>query len=306
MFQVSSGIVKQVFSSNMHYKCRNDVYPGSKISRFFVPDDKVQWSVHYDEYQPPTYTANAVFGKPWSDPEIGSDGFNPSWNTNDGKIDRTCGSHKYEIDCEGFPINPVGRTGLKGRGLLGRWGPNCAADCIVTRWKRNFSNNEIICNSETNKGVIEFVAIKRRDCGEWAIPGGFADQNEHFMETVKREFFEEALSHTPSVLHKDNVEIKEQFEGGEEVMRKLIDNAFANGKLVYSGYVDDRRNTDQAWITTNAVNVHDNGVLFNSVVFKAGDDAVDVKWMEVDRNLELYANHKTFVMATAELLGAYV
>ena len=29
--------------------------------------------------------------------------------------------------------NPVGRTGIRGRGCLGRWGPNHAADPIVTR-----------------------------------------------------------------------------------------------------------------------------------------------------------------------------
>ena len=30
--------------------------------------------------------------------------------------------------------NPRGRTGLAGRGCLGRWGPNHAADPIVTRY----------------------------------------------------------------------------------------------------------------------------------------------------------------------------
>ena len=30
--------------------------------------------------------------------------------------------------------NPVGRTGMVGRGLLGRWGPNHAADPVVTRY----------------------------------------------------------------------------------------------------------------------------------------------------------------------------
>ena len=30
--------------------------------------------------------------------------------------------------------NPIGRTGMIGRGLLGRWGPNHAADPIVTRY----------------------------------------------------------------------------------------------------------------------------------------------------------------------------
>ena len=35
----------------------------------------------------------------------------------------------------GAPLNPLGRTGLAGRGLLGKWGPNHAADPIVTRWE---------------------------------------------------------------------------------------------------------------------------------------------------------------------------
>jgi len=30
--------------------------------------------------------------------------------------------------------NPIGRTGIRGRGCLGRWGPNHAADPIVTRY----------------------------------------------------------------------------------------------------------------------------------------------------------------------------
>lgn len=33
-------------------------------------------------------------------------------------------------------MNPVGRTGISGRGVLGRWGPNHAADPVVTRWKK--------------------------------------------------------------------------------------------------------------------------------------------------------------------------
>ena len=33
-----------------------------------------------------------------------------------------------------FQRNPVGRTGMIGRGLLGKWGPNHAADPLVTRY----------------------------------------------------------------------------------------------------------------------------------------------------------------------------
>ncbi len=52
----------------------------------------------------------------------------------------------------GLPLNPRGRTGMTGRGLLYNWGPNHAADPIVTR-----------INPETKK--LEFVAIQRKDTG---------------------------------------------------------------------------------------------------------------------------------------------
>jgi len=38
------------------------------------------------------------------------------------------------FDSNGFPLNPRGRTGLRGRGLLGLWGPNHTTDPIVTRF----------------------------------------------------------------------------------------------------------------------------------------------------------------------------
>ena len=64
--------------------------------------------------------------------------------------------------------NPLGRTGIVGRGLLGRWGPNHAADPVVSRWKRDGSRGKVLCSG---KPVLEFVVIKRRDTGTWAIPG---------------------------------------------------------------------------------------------------------------------------------------
>ena len=61
----------------------------------------------------------------------------------------------------------MGRTGLCGRGLLGRYGPNHAADPIVTRWRTE--NGAVVL--QENKPVLEFIAIKREDADEWAIPG---------------------------------------------------------------------------------------------------------------------------------------
>ena len=87
-----------------------------------------------------------------------------------------------KFDKYGKPITPV-ITNKKGRGLLGRYGPNHACDPIITRF--NIYN----CS-------IEFIAVKRKDTGEWAIPGGMVDPGEKISQTLKREFIEEASSQT--------------------------------------------------------------------------------------------------------------
>ena len=49
------------------------------------------------------------------------------------KYDRTSYLGQYKV-VNGLPLNPKGRTGMIGRGLLGRYGPNHSGDPIVTRY----------------------------------------------------------------------------------------------------------------------------------------------------------------------------
>ena len=71
------------------------------------------------------------------------------------------------------------------------------------------------------------------------------------------------------------------------------------------GYVDDPRNTDNAWMETQAVNYHDEeGTSVGKFPLEAGDDAGDVVWMDIGSDAELYASHKQFVVATAQFRGA--
>lgn len=48
-------------------------------------------------------------------------------------VDRQSCLGKYKV-INGVPLNPMGRTGLKGRGLLSYWGPNHAVQAIFTRY----------------------------------------------------------------------------------------------------------------------------------------------------------------------------
>ncbi|KAF6734510.1 ADP-ribose pyrophosphatase, mitochondrial [Oryzias melastigma] len=274
-------------SAALHVRARSTQYPGSTVARFPVPDDKVDWSVKWAEYKPISYTAPTVLKNPeWADPDIGS--FSPKFNALDGAVDRTSFDGIYRVENE-VPLNPQGRTGLSGRGLLGRWGPNHAADPIVTRWKVDGSGAKIR-HSVSKQPILQFVSIMRKDCGEWAIPGGMVDPGEQVSLTLQREFSEEALN-SLTVPPSDREKIYER-------ITKLFSS---NGSQVYKGYVDDPRNTDNAWMETVAVNFHDElGDSVSELPLQAGDDAGQVKWVDLDSSLDLYANHSHFLEMVAK------
>lgn len=139
----------------------------------------------------------------------------PKWNLRDGSVNRVSYSGSYRIE-NGYPLNPHGRTGIVGRGLLGRWAVNHAADALVTRWSRDPDGR---IKTDTNTGrfasrssisfmcdliidiffpflrnILQMVAIQRRDNHMWAMPGGMLDANETPQTAAKREFQEEALN----------------------------------------------------------------------------------------------------------------
>ncbi|KAM9394081.1 ADP-ribose pyrophosphatase, mitochondrial [Pholidichthys leucotaenia] len=274
-------------SAAPHVKSRCPQYPCSNIKRFPVPDDKVGWSQSWPQYKPVIYTAPSVSKKPaWADPDVGC--FSPHFNSVDGAVDRTSFEGTYKVE-NGKPLNPRGRTGLTGRGLLGRWGPNHAADPIVTRWKVDGRGTKIH-HSTSKKPILQFVSIKRKDCGEWAIPGGMVDAGEQVSLTLQREFSEEALN-SLSVSPAERAKIHE----------RIIKLFKSPGFQVFKGYVDDPRNTDNAWMETVAVNFHDesgNGV--SELPLQAGDDAGQVQWVDVDSSLALYASHSHFLELVAK------
>lgn len=53
------------------------------------------------------------------------------------------------------------------------------------------------------------------------------------------------------------------------------------------------------------MNFHDKDGDVGKFDLKAGDDAKNVQWMDVDRNLSLYANHSNFIRAVANLHNAH-
>lgn len=221
----------------VHKVCRNSLYQKSGVRRFTVPDKFVKWSVPFPGYKPVYYENPKLKNNQGADLSFDDPAFNPKWYTVDGIHDRRSVYGKYEIK-DNLPLNPKGRTGLIGKGDLWRYGPSHTADPMLTRWKRDDDDN-IVMHPITNKPILQMIVIQRRDNGEWAIPGGFVDPGEHISSALRREFGEEAVD-------------------GDEEQIKLLKEFFENsGNVIYSGYVDDPRATDWAWIETIAVDFFD-------------------------------------------------
>lgn len=279
----------------IHTKARGPAYSGTTVQKSVVPDQYVKWSVQYDEYKPVSYTSEVVLKKPvWADPDISQCKPDPPFEYNKKdehyNVDRSSFTGKYEI-IDGIPRNPYGRTGMTGRGLLGRWGPNHAADPVVTRWKTADNGQRVV---ENGKPLLEFVAIKRKDNEEWAIPGGMVDPGDTVSGTLKKEFSEEALN---------SLELS---KSKQEKTQNLLMQLFQHGQTIWQGYVDDPRNTDNSWMETVAVNYHDeNGEVFNKFKLKAGDDAGEVRWLAIRQDLKLYASHKDIIEKTARFHFAF-
>lgn len=229
----------------------------------------VPWQVALPDYGPVEFTHPAVINNDctkkdggWADPVIAT-GIEFSQRVSyEGPI---------VLSAQGLPLNPRGRTGLCGRGLLGKWGPNHAADPIVTRY-------------DPTTGCLQIVLITRGDNGQLAIPGGMVDAGEAVSQTLQREFSEEAACGCAP----------EQLDG-------LFNQ---DKKIVYKGIVIDPRNTDNSWMETTACHFHCDKDLGALLPLRAGDDAVRVRWQTIPENdsdfEDIYATHRSMILAAVE------
>lgn len=264
-----------------HVNARHLLYPSSRVMRFPVPNEKVPWETEFLIYDPPFYTAERK-DEDMVDP-VGST-LEPlsgiSYNALDGPVDRRSSHGPYAVQ-DGLPRNPMGRTGLWGRGDLTYFGPNHTLQPVVTRWRRN--QDGAICRKSIKK-MLEVLVVKRPLSEHWALPGGSREPGEtlprKLKQVLRREFW-------PS-----------------------FESLLTQGVEVYKGYVDDPRNTDNAWIETVAVSIHfpdqsDVELKRLNSHLQPCDPGMSVRWQVVDKCIPLYANHKTILQKVAALFGAY-
>ncbi|EEC14441.1 nudt9 protein, putative, partial [Ixodes scapularis] len=203
--------------------------------------------------------------------------FRPAWNSLDGKVDRRSHEGAYTL-AEGAPQNPHGRTGLLGRGRLGRWGPNHAADPVVTS-KAVLTVPASTANSSCDTDYKMMPQVKKRQT---------------FNSKMKRGGFH--AGKTACCIGMQCY--RDPYAFGVSLLLSCI--------MVYKGYVDDPRNTDNAWMETVAYNFHDGaGNTVGKFSLEAGDDAAKVRWTDVGKELRLYASHSDLLQKAADCLGAH-
>ncbi len=72
--------------------------------------------------------------------------------------------------------------------------------------------------------------------------------------------------------------------------------------------MDDPRNTDHAWIESEAYNVHDDtGIFAKAELMETTNDPVvsEVTWAVAHRDLKLFVDHRALVKTVVDLKGAF-
>ncbi|EOD36820.1 hypothetical protein EMIHUDRAFT_201068 [Emiliania huxleyi CCMP1516] len=166
-------------------------------------------------------------------------------------------------------LNPGGRTGL-----VGGWsehahaGANRAVDPIITRFR-----------PDAKEPTLQLLAGLRRDCNAWALPGAMIRTSETVETAMRRGLAEKGVdSKIVSLLRFD------------------LPEASDSGYI----YIDDSRNTDDAWIESTVYKFH----------LEDQDTTVScpgVKWVDISGagGVNIFKPHRLWVKEVAdELLNA--
>lgn len=166
------------------------------------------------------------------------------------------------LDADYRPLHPWWRDmaqrpdigGVVGKGFYYYWGANYTADAAV------------IAHDEEN--IPHILLIQRSDNGEWALPGGFINNEEPSKVAAVRELHEETSL--------------------------ALDRTMATAHKLYAGPVLDVRTTLHAWSETHLWLFKTSGTTLP--IIAANDDANAARWFALDKlPSNLYGSHPVLI-----------
>ncbi|GAA53128.1 transient receptor potential cation channel subfamily M member 2 [Clonorchis sinensis] len=286
-------------------------YPGMRMN---VPPERMAWTTEYPDYF--AYDAcEEVLLYPSEDAHDGENfthgnadfafklsenlrGINFNQYDPHAKIRRQSLLGRYRLDpTTGAPLNPMGRTGLLGKGLLPRWGPNHSIVICITRWSRDPRTGNQVTRS--NRGVLQYIALERtkRLCIPWYLTD---HSNRCELDTC-----------VPKVISSFITRRARATLSEKRVDRLLKRLDKAEVTQIFKGYLDDQLNADSAWTETVVINIHEG----NAKGAYMGDDFLKLfgepatgeqcKWMEVGQSSNLRTSHNYILKSVAESKRAF-
>lgn len=265
----------------LHINARSQA-PISYGTRFPVPDQFVSWHVDYSGYAPHSYVSPGVLQKDYTLP--GDDQYADPASFEQVLTDIQSGKREPmtsflgEIRFDpntGLPLNPMGRTGIQDRGILGKYGPNHVSDALVTR-------------VGVQTGKLEALVVRHANSAIWLVPGGFRGRVlsdgrvvlEDSKQAALREFAEETELHLPA----------------KDIQVAALP--------FYEGYVDSTRNTDNAWVESTVWHFHISDPRHaDQLVPIAGDDVVEAKWIPIDEAENMGLTHGEWFEAVKKMFN---
>lgn len=134
-----------------------------------IPIDEAPWAVPCADYDPPYYVSAPVLASDrsrgaggWADPE--------DVTTMRDELEQRPAEHR---DAMGRPLNPRGRTGIAGRGSLGRWGANRSVSVVPVRRNPASGGLDVLLGAGGGAGPLQ-------------VSKGFLQEGEAPEDAVRR------------------------------------------------------------------------------------------------------------------------
>ncbi|XP_003367038.1 conserved hypothetical protein, partial [Trichinella spiralis] len=267
------GVMCGEYSSNLFgttdYLCDRLKYSTTDMRRVMLATVKADKS-SLKIYKPPEFSATiSEFGTHFDDFTPSEKTVEAYFNDKDGTIDRRSMAFKqYELK-DGRPVNPAGFTGIQGRGLLPRWGPNIFCIFLVTRGTGE--DLEVLTvasdgNSLELPKVLSFLQIKYL---ELTFHNKMYVDNQE-ASTLRMKLLEEMYNS------------RAQDKITREDLMGIVKKAMKKSLMVKLGFTPDALNTDNAWMETLMVQIKDKKKKHIGKVDLKSSTSKGVEWKKID------------------------